>query len=187
VSNDPSYSVSETTTVHDGEVLAVRRDRLAMPDGSQANREVAVVDDAVAVVALDDRQRVCLVRQYRHPLRERLLELPAGKMDVRGESPLQTASRELEEETGLCAESWHELICFVNSGGWTTERTHILLAERVQSAAGTRFQATGEEADMEVLMVPLRDALRMIDAGEVTDAKTVVGLLLASRRLALLG
>jgi len=183
--NTSSYEVLSSSPAYASERLAVRVDTLSMPDGSRAPREVVVVDDAVAVVAIDDRQRVCLLGQYRHPIGERVLELPAGKMDVAGESPGETAKRELAEEAKLGSEEWSELTCFLNSAGWTTERTHVFLAERVFAApdiAG-EFVATGEEADLKVSMVPLEECLGMIDTREIVDAKTIVGLLIAARKL----
>ncbi len=187
-----SYEVRSSRTAYEGERATVRVDEVAMPDGDTVEREVVVVDDAVAIVALDDRRRVCLLEQYRHPLAQRLLELPAGKIDVEGESPLQTARRELREEARLASERWSVLCAFENSAGWTTERTHVLLAEDVVAAGEEEdgngdgdggFAAVHEEADMQLSMVPLDVALKMADAGEITDAKTLVGLLLATRRL----
>jgi 8-oxo-dGTP pyrophosphatase MutT (NUDIX family) len=182
--SESSYEVLSSRSPYTGARVAVRVDTLAMPDGSIAEREVAVVDDAVAVVALDERRRVCLLRQYRHPFGERVLELPAGKIDVVGESPLQTARRELEEEARLRSEQWSPLTCFLNSAGWTTERTHLFLAEGVYAGGAEQFLATGEEADLELAMVPLDECLTLIDGGEIVDAKTIAGLLLATRRLA---
>ncbi len=192
-----SYEVRSSRTAYAGERATVRVDEVAMPDGDTASREVVVVDDAVAIVALDDRRRVCLLEQYRHPLARRLLELPAGKIDKQGESPLETARRELNEEARLASERWSVLCTFENSAGWTTERTHVLLAEDVVAAAeadadgaaggggegGEGFAAVHEEADMQLSMVPLDGALEMVDAGEITDAKTLVGLLLAARNV----
>lgn len=183
--NTSSYEVLSSSPAYASERLAVRVDTLSMPDGSRAPREVVVVDDAVAVVAIDDRRRVCLLGQYRHPIGERVLELPAGKMDVEGESPLETAKRELAEEANLGSEEWSELTCFLNSAGWTTERTHVFLAQRVSKTPDLpgEFVATGEEADLTVSMTPLGECLEMIDARQIVDAKTIVGLLLAARRL----
>jgi 8-oxo-dGDP phosphatase len=177
-----SYEVLSSRSPYEGAKVAVRVDTLAMPDDSVAEREVVMVDDAVAVVALDDRRRVCLLRQYRHPFGARVLELPAGKLDVEGEPPLRAAQRELEEEAKLRAEKWSELTCFLNSAGWTTERTHLFLAEGIRAGGGDGFVASGEEADLEIAMVPLDECLEMIDRREIVDAKTIAGLLLATRR-----
>jgi 8-oxo-dGTP pyrophosphatase MutT (NUDIX family) len=183
--NPDPYGVLSSTTAYEGERARVRVDEVSMPDGSRARREVVVVEDAVAVVALDEHRRVCLLEQYRHPLRRRLLELPAGKMDEEGESPLQTAQRELREEAALASRRWSELTSFENSAGWTTERTHVLLAEDVFAEQDEEFSASHEEADMGIAMVPFGKTLEMIDTSEITDAKTIVGLLLAGRRLGL--
>jgi 8-oxo-dGDP phosphatase len=181
--DSPTYRVLSTETVYQGRALGVRVDHVAMAEGSEAVREVAVVDDAVAIVALDGDRRVCLLRQYRHPFGEYLLELPAGKMDVDGEAPLATARRELQEEAALSSDRWRELTCFQNSVGWSTERTHVFLAEAVRAGAAPDFLATHEEADMEVAMVPLDEALRMVNVREISDAKTIIGLLLANETL----
>jgi 8-oxo-dGTP pyrophosphatase MutT (NUDIX family) len=183
-----SYEVLSSSPAYESERLAVRVDTLSMPDGSRAQREVVAVDDAVAVVAMDERRRVCLLEQYRHPFGARVLELPAGKLDVQGESPLAAAKRELAEEAELGAEVWAELTCFLNSAGWTTERTHVFLAERASASPdiANGFVASGEEADLKVSMVPLGECLELIDRREIVDAKTIVGLLLVARRLGLL-
>jgi 8-oxo-dGTP pyrophosphatase MutT (NUDIX family) len=184
---ESSYEVLSSSPAYASERLTVRIDTLSMPDGSRAPREVVVVDDAVAVVAMDERRRVCLLEQYRHPFGERVLELPAGKLDVPGESPLAAAQRELAEEAELGSGEWTELTCFLNSAGWTTERTHVFLAERAFASrdAASEFVATGEEADLKVTMVALGECLEMIDTQKIVDAKTIVGLLLVKRRLGL--
>src|SRR5262249_1770630 len=115
MSDSPSYEVSSSATAYDGDRVAVRIDTVSMPDGSPGPREVVVVDDAVGIVAVDDRRRVCLLSQYRQPFGERLLEIPGGKLDVAGESPLEAGRRELGEEAGLRSEEWHVLTCFLNS------------------------------------------------------------------------
>jgi 8-oxo-dGDP phosphatase len=182
---ESSYEVLSSSPAYASERLTVRVDTLSMPDGSRAPREVVVVDDAVAVVAIDDQRRVCLLEQYRHPFSERVLELPAGKLDVQGESPLAAAKRELAEEAELGSEEWTELTCFRNSAGWTTERTHVFLAKCAFASrdAASEFVATGEEADLKVSMVALDECLEMIYTRVIVDAKTIVGLLLAARRL----
>jgi 8-oxo-dGTP pyrophosphatase MutT (NUDIX family) len=184
---ESSYEVLSSSPAYESERLAVRVDTLSMPDGSRAPREVVVVDDAVAVVAIDGQQRVCLLEQYRHPFGERVRELPAGKLDVRGEAPLAAAQRELAEEAELGSEEWTELTCFLNSAGWTTERTYVFLAERASASTdlASEFVAAGEEADLKVSMVALGECLEMIDKREIVDAKTIIGLLLATRKLGL--
>lgn len=111
-----------------------------------------------------------------------MLEVPAGKLDVEGEEPLAAAQRELAEEAGLAAGTWDLLTRFHNSGGWTDEHTLVYLATDLQPAARPHgFEAEAEESDMDVLRMPLDDAIRLVRTGEITDAKTVIGLLLALR------
>lgn len=161
----------------------VRIDSVRTPDGGVVEREVVVVDDAVAVVPLLD-DRVVLVRQYRQPFGEHQLEIPAGKLDVAGETLEQAAQRELVEEVGYEAGFLERLITIRNSAGWTTERTTIYLGTDLRPAApAVGYRAAAEEADMEVVEVPLWEALRAVEEGRIEDAKTVVGILLVARRL----
>lgn len=168
---------------HQGIFTRVRIDTIRMPDGSEAEREVVEQDDAVAVVPLLDDGTVILLRQYRHAVGGYLLEIPAGKLDEAGEDVESAAQRELAEEIHHRAGRLEHLLTVHNSAGWTDERTHIYLGTgmRPQTPPDT-FEPAAEEADMEVVRVPLEEAVALVQAGRVTDAKTVVGLLVASRR-----
>jgi 8-oxo-dGTP pyrophosphatase MutT (NUDIX family) len=158
----------------------VHRDEVRMPDGRTAVREYVEHDDAVAVVPLLDDGSVLLLRQYRHPVGRYVLEIPAGKMDVAGEDPAETGRRELVEEAGHTADELVPLVTFENSAGWSTERTHLFLGRRLRPATRPDgFEPEAEEADMEIVRLPLADAVAMARAGELSDAKTLVGLLLA--------
>jgi 8-oxo-dGTP pyrophosphatase MutT (NUDIX family) len=158
---------------------SVRVDVLHGPAGT-FTREVVEHPDAVAVVALDDALRVALVLQYRHPLGAALLELPAGTLDIAGEDTIAAAHRELAEEVGLAAEELVPLGVVWNSAGWSDERTHLFLARRTApTSRPAGFEAVDEEADMTVLWRPLDDLVRAALTGELTDAKTVVGVLRA--------
>ena len=180
-----NYEVRSSKMAYSGALSNVRVDEVAMPDGDVAEREIVEHDNAVAVVALDDDGKVVLIRHYRHPVGERMLEIPAGKLDVDGEAPADAARRELAEEVGLVAGHLERLIHFHNSAGWSEEATTVYLATDVRSgAAPDGFTAQHEEADIEVVRVPLDEALAGIDRGDITDAKTVVGLLLTARQLA---
>ncbi|HWH32692.1 MAG TPA: NUDIX hydrolase [Egibacteraceae bacterium] len=162
-----------------GKLSNIRVDTVRFADGSQAEREIVEHPDAVAVVALDAQGRVLLLRQYRHPVGERLLELPAGKLDRQGEDPADAARRELEEETGWSAGRLDPLLSFHNSAGWTDEGTTLYLADDLrETGTPDGFTAAHEEADMEVVWVPLDEAVAMVAAGEIRDAKTVIGILL---------
>lgn len=160
----------------------VRTDVVAMPDGSRSEREVVEHTSAVAVVPLLSDGTVVLLRQYRHPVGGYLLEIPAGILDVEGEPEADAAHRELVEETGLRAGRLEHLVTFHNSAGWTDERTSVYLGHdlsEVEPPDG--FTPEAEEADMEVVRLPLDAAVEGVGAGEITDAKTVVGLLMAAR------
>jgi len=179
-----AYEVLASRVVYDGKLARVRMDRVAMPGGDVAEREIVEHPQAVAVVAVDDDGHVLLVRQYRPALRRYELEVPAGLLDVEGEEPLAAAQRELAEETGTAAAHWQQLVRFDNSGGWTDETTSVWLATGLeQVAAPVGFRARDEEADLRVVTMPLADAAARAAAGELPDAKTVIGLLLAERRL----
>ena len=110
--------VLESETVYTGKIISIRRDKLTRGDGNTFIRETAVAGDAVGVVAMDDRDRILLIRQYRHPMGHPVWEIPAGRMDVNGEKPEETALRELREETDTEASSVQLLTLFLNSAGW---------------------------------------------------------------------
>lgn len=162
---------------------SVRVDELEGPGGT-FTREVVEHPDAVAVVALDGAGRVALVRQYRHPLGEALLELPAGTLDVTGETPLEAAHRELAEEVGLAADTLEPIGRIWNSAGWSDERTHLFLAATTRPAPRpVGFTAEDEEAEMAVEWHPLDALVAAALTGSIEDAKTAVGVLRARAAL----
>lgn len=179
-----AFVVEDSRVAYVGDLSRVRVDRVRMPDGTVAEREIVEHADAVAVVAVDDEGRVVLVRQYRHALRAYQLEVPAGKLDMDGEAPAEAARRELIEEVGLDAEDLTRLVHFRNSAGWTTESTTVYLATGLRPvAAPDTFTPTAEEADMEVVRLPLVEAVARAERGEIADAKTLIGLLLCRAHL----
>ncbi len=178
---DGRFAVLASETVYTGKVMTVRVDDVAMPGGGFARREVAEHQRAVAVVAIDDRGQVVLIEQYRHPLRRRLWELPAGLMDVPGEKPLACAVRELLEETGLAAERWSVLVDLASSPGFCTEVIRVYLARGLRTVPAP--PAREEEADMRVVRVPLADAVIAVLDGRIVNASAVAGLLAAARVL----
>jgi ADP-ribose pyrophosphatase len=162
----------------------VRIDRVRTPDGEEVDREVVVRKDAVAVVPITPDGRVLLLHQYRQPVGRPLIEVPAGLLDVDGESPADAAQRELIEELGMRAGVLTELTTFWNSAGWCTERTTVYLGRELQPVAPPEgFTPSAEEAHLEVVSLAVEDALAAVRDGEITDAKTVIGLLLAQPRL----
>lgn len=172
--------VLETEEVFTGKITSIRRDKLSRGDGQTFIRETAVTDDSVGIVAMDDKRRILLIRQYRHPVGRPLWEIPAGRMDVDGESPEETALRELREETDTSAATVRLLTVFLNSAGWTTEKTYIYLAEGLNSMS--EYERKNEEADIEKKWISLEEAFEQVKAGRIDDAKTVIGILLAKER-----
>ncbi|HEU5296003.1 MAG TPA: NUDIX hydrolase [Burkholderiaceae bacterium] len=158
--------------VFHGMLLDVRRDTVAMPDGSHATREYVVHPGAVTVVPVLDDGRLVLERQYRYPVGRVMLELPAGKLD-HGEPPLQCAVRELAEETGYRAREWAVAGTLHNAIGYSTEVIHILFARGL--TAGVRALDDGELIDLALLSEGELDAAAA--RGELTDAKTLIGLM----------
>ncbi len=166
--------------IHSGRVVRLTESVFATPDGGRITRDVVHHRGAVAVVAVDSDELV-LLRQYRAPVESEVLEIPAGTRDVDGEDPEGTARRELAEEAGLACESLEELGTFFNSAGFCDELTHLFLARGL--SAVDRCPDGAEEEQMTVERVSLAEAEAMIDRGEIRDAKTIIGVLLARRRL----
>nr|WP_245167990.1 NUDIX hydrolase [Corynebacterium coyleae] len=163
----------------DAPIIAVRRDSVVMPGGKPANREIVEHFGAVAVVALDDDGRVALVEQYRHSVGKRLLELPAGLLDMYEEDELVCAKRELVEEAGLEAEQWGVLVDLVTSPGFAEEAVRVFVAKQLREVE--RPDAEDEEADMDFRWVPLSEAAQMVLRGEIVNSIAVGGILAACR------
>jgi ADP-ribose pyrophosphatase len=158
-----------TEVVFDGKVWDIRRDVFTLDDGP-VTREYVDHTGAVAVLAMDERDRVLLIKQYRHPVRVRDWELPAGLLDITGEDPLLAAQRELAEEADLVAEQWSLLCEFMTSPGGSNEVIRVYLARGV-SAAPDVFTRTEEEAGIELRWVPLDD---VVDAVLARDAQNSI-------------
>ena len=139
-------------------LITVRSDKVRLPDDQYAERTVVTHPGAVAILALDDAQRVLMIRQYRHSVGRLLWEIPAGLQDTDGESPLQTAQRELLEETGYRASQWHTLLDYFSSPGYSTERIRIFLARGVEQGADNGYQREQEEKYIVADWVPLAAA-----------------------------
>ncbi|RBY81449.1 ADP-ribose pyrophosphatase [Blastococcus sp. TF02-09] len=173
-----AYRVLDSETLFDGRVISLRRDTVAMPGGGDSVREVVAHPGAVAVVAVDDEDRVLLLRQYRHPVGRYLWELPAGLRDADGEPPLETAKRELAEEALLAAQRWSLLTTHYSSPGFTDEQVLIYLAEGLSAVDRPEgFVVEHEELDMTIERVPLADAVQRVFDGDIRNASAVVGLL----------
>jgi ADP-ribose pyrophosphatase len=167
--------------VHRGHVISLGVGSFVAPDGTEFERDVVHHPGAVSVVPLLDDGTVVVVRQYRAPLEMNLLEIPAGKRDVAGEEPIVTARRELAEEVGMLADHIELLAEFFNSPGFSDEHSYVYLARGLHETA---IQPDGiEEQSMQIEHVPLELVPSLIQAGEITDAKTIIGLMLARERL----
>lgn len=175
-----SWPVSSSETVHStGRVISVRRDQVDPPNGGASFvRDVVVHPGAVGVVALDADNRMLLVRQYRHPVGYRLLEPPAGLLDVAGEEYQLGAERELWEEAATKAADWRVLVDAFTSPGLTNEAVRIFLA-RDLSEAPEVYERLHEEADMETAWAPLVDVVGAVLAGDLHNPILVMGALAA--------
>lgn len=158
-------------------LITVRSDTVRLPDDSHTERTVVTHPGAVAVLALDDARRVLMIRQYRHPVARELWEIPAGLRDAQGESPLETARRELLEETGYRASEWHTLIDYFSSPGYSTERIRIFLARGLEPVEASGYEREHEEKFIVAHWVPLEEAMRLALAGELHNGPAIAGVL----------
>lgn len=165
---------------YEGHVWTIRTDTVDI-GGHVVSRDVIVHTGAVAVLALDESDKVYLLRQYRHPAGMALFEPPAGLLDVDGEPPIETAKREFAEEAGLVADSWHVLADFFNSPGGSTEMLRIYLAQDISPRPGGRVQTgEAEEVDMPGAWISLDEAVRLVLGGQLANPTAVVGILAAA-------
>lgn len=173
--------LEETTltseAVFDGALLHVKRDLVTLASGRESVREYIVHSGAACIVPLLDNGNILLERQYRYPLRREFIELPAGKIDP-GEVPLETAQRELYEETGYTASDWQHLLTLHPCIGYSDERIELFLARGLSAQA---FERPAEES-LEVFELGIGEAQAWITQGKITDAKTLIGILLVVQR-----
>jgi ADP-ribose pyrophosphatase len=163
-----------------GRVWDVVTESVVLPDGERVERDVVEHPSAVAVLVLDDADRVLLVNQYRHPVGARLWELPAGLLDVAGEDPLAAARRELWEETHHVGGSVHVLVDFLTSPGFCDEALRIYLVRGAGPAQGERHVAEGEERHLVTRWWPLDEVVAGVLAGRLHNTTLVVGTLAAA-------
>ena len=166
--------------VYPGVILRLEHWQVRLPNGHQALREVACHIGASAVVALDEQQRVLLVRQMRIAVGRITQEIPAGKLDAPDEAPLLCAQRELSEETGYQADQWHELTCLETSPGCLTERIHLYLATGLHKGASH----PDEDEFVDAAWMPLQEAVARVMDGTFRDGKTSLGILMAAQYVA---
>jgi len=157
-------------------LFSVTEDRAIDPDGFEIKRGIVQHRGSAVMMAVDDKNRILLVRQYRLPARQKLWELPAGSLDE-GESPLQGAKRELKEETGCTAKTWKKLIKFYPSPGFVAEAMTIFLATDLKHGDATPM----EDERIETRWFPAKEVERMILDNKIQDAKTMIGYFLWRR------
>jgi ADP-ribose pyrophosphatase len=164
-----------------GRILDLIVDDIEFPDGSKGTREVILHPGSTVIVPMTADGSIILVHQYRHPLRAVITELPAGKLDP-NENPAACAARELAEETGFVAQNLEQLTSIYSSPGICNEVLHVFLATGLTPTAKGQSLDEGEQG-LTYSSVPMDEALSMIDRGEIKDAKSICGILLAARRM----
>jgi ADP-ribose pyrophosphatase len=182
LTDEPAYwPVVSSAELARGRLVTLRTDKVRTPDDQLAERDVVIHPGAVAVLALDDDQQVLLIRQYRHPVRRLLWEIPAGLRDVAGEQPWATARRELLEEAGYRARDWRVLADYYTSPGFSTERLRVFLARDLEFVpeAERDFVPEAEEAQLLVTWLPLDEAVRKVFAGELHNGVAALAILAA--------
>lgn len=168
--------VAERTVLHDGMVWDLVRDTIDFAPGVRFDREYVWHTGAVAVLAVDDADRVLMIRQYRHPVGHELWEIPAGLLDLDGEAPHRAAARELAEETGTEPLSLSTLVDLRPSPGGNDEVIRVYLADGVR-ASEQEYERTHEEAEIVTRWVPLAEAVTAVLEGRITNGTTVSALL----------
>lgn len=164
--------------IFNGKLINLRKDEVLLPNDKKANREVVEHSGGVGIVAINDNNEVLLVKQFRYPYKKVLLEIPAGKIN-KGENPLKCGIRELKEETGVVAEKIISLGEIYPSPGYCDEVICLYLATNL------KIETTNPDEDefLENISLPFDTALKMAENGEIKDAKTVIGLFRASKKI----
>lgn len=163
-----------------GKIIKVRVDTVTVPDGKQSTREIVEHRGAVAIVAVDTDKNICMVKQYRKPVEEVLLEIPAGTMED-NEDPLECAKRELAEETGLRADKWEKILSYYSAPGFSNEILHLYLATGLNSGETDLDQ----DEFIEIVKIPLKQAYDSIFNGKIIDGKSIIGVQYTFKQLGL--
>lgn len=164
-----------------GKIIDLTVDQLEYPSGNRTLREIVEHPGGAVVLCVFENSEIILVKQYRHPFAKEVIELPAGKLD-KGEDPLVCAQRELREETGYGAKQWNKLTSIYTTPGFCNEILHIYLAQGLFPHAEGQALEEGE-ASIQLIIVPLKDAISMIEREEIVDGKTIAGIMIGARKL----
>lgn len=172
--------VTASRVLHAGRIFDLVSEDVDLGKGGTVTREFIRHPGAVAIVALDDDDRVLLIRQYRHPVRSYLWEVPAGLLDVPGEPLVGAAQRELAEEADLAAGTWHTLVDYYTTPGGSDEDLRVFLArDLTELPEGARYERSEEELGMPSTWVPLAEAVTLVQSGAIHNPSAVVGILAA--------
>ncbi|SKA82081.1 ADP-ribose pyrophosphatase [Caloramator quimbayensis] len=162
--------------IHKGKIINLRVDEVELPNGRKSLREIVEHNGGVGIVAVNEKKEVLLVKQYRKPFEEVLIEIPAGKLE-KGEEPLKCAERELEEETGKKALNLKLLNVLYTSPGFSNEKLYIYFCDKMEDGNLN----PDEDENLEILNIKFEEALKMIRNGDIKDAKTIAGILAAEK------
>ena len=182
IDNDDKNLVEKkisSENVFDGVLLHVRKDEVELPNGHKATREWITHPGAASVIPLLPDGQIILVRQFRYPIGQVTLEVPAGKLDKPGEDPLECAKRELSEETGYTAEKIWKLTTIATTVGFTNEIIHLYAATDLTPGK----QHPDEDEFINTLKMPLTAALKMVESGKIIDSKSIISILLLSQQI----
>ena len=165
--------------LYDGVILHAFKDKVSLPNGNTATREYLRHLGAACVVPVTDDGKVVVERQYRYAVGRSMIEIPAGKLDYKGEDRLQAAKRELREETGYTADRWTDLGTYLTAPAFSDENISMYMAEGLHKGD----QDLDEDEFLDVIEVPLEELVEAVMAGQITDAKTQTGILKAAEVL----
>lgn len=176
--SEQSWPVSGSVSIHESAYVSLGIDTIVDPAGDEHARAVVKPNGAIGIIAIDDQDRILLVEQYRHPVRRRLLEIPAGTLDVPGEAPAGAAARELAEEADLVAATWTSILQLWATPGYSTEKWEIFHAAGLSAVReDERTSREAEEADMAQWWIPFDDAVSAVLDGRISDSMTTSAIL----------
>ncbi len=162
----------EHKVVFEGRAFSFCSDKVLLPNGKFGIRDYVAYPEAVAILAINEKNEIVMVEQFRYPVKKVMLEIPAGKVDD-GELPLDTAKRELAEEAGLKANKWIKLVSFYPALGYSSEKLHIFLATELSPY----FLSPDEDEFINVKYLEFDDVIKMIEMNQIEDPKTIIGVL----------
>ncbi|MGO3751472.1 MAG: NUDIX hydrolase [Peptoniphilaceae bacterium] len=162
----------KTDKIYDGKILSLKVETVELPNKKYSKREIIHHEPAVGIIAINDDEEILLVKQYRKAVEKVLYEIPAGILEI-GESPKECAIRELEEETGYVSDNLEYLIEFYATPGFCDEKIYIFSAKGLKKTK----QNMDEDEFIDLIKLPLNEAIKMIELGEIIDAKTIAGIL----------